>query len=169
VSYTRHFERETYVNVFIDQAMVFTSKMFDYHYFDTASTTYAIHIGKDFPGIVRTVKLNSRAYVADHTNTLLISTDSSMCQKQGSTQCQFCDIEQTTGIAATPYNCYPTCDSFAYYIDGSGTCKECHPGCRYCMSSYSRANCYLCNSKSLFVQDTAQAQTTGLSPTSENA
>jgi len=57
--------------------MVFSSKMFDYHYFNTATTTYEIHIAKDFPGVVRKVKLNSRAYVPDHTNTLLVNTDSS--------------------------------------------------------------------------------------------
>lgn len=63
--------------------MVFSAKMFDYHYFDTAKTTYEIIIAKDFPGVVRKVKLNSRAYVPDHTNTLLVNTDSTQCLKQG--------------------------------------------------------------------------------------
>ena len=81
VSYTRHFERETKVDVFIDQALVFSKKMFDYHYFDTSNANYQIHIAKNFPGVVRKTKINSLAYVEDHTNTLLINTDSTMCRQ----------------------------------------------------------------------------------------
>lgn len=69
------------MHVFIDQALVFSQKMFDWHYFDTAKSTYEIHIAKDFPGVVRKAKLNARAYVEQHDFTPLINKDASKCRQ----------------------------------------------------------------------------------------
>lgn len=102
--------------------MVFSQKMFDWHRFDTTKTTYQLHIGKDFPGVVRKAKINARAYVENHENTLLVNTDSTKCRKQGSSKCNFCDKQEITGIIATPYDCFTTCPDFGYYVDASGNC-----------------------------------------------
>lgn len=65
--------------VFIDQAMVFNQKMFDWHAFDITKTTYQLIIGKDFPGVVRKTKINARAYCEGHQNTLLVNTNPNLC------------------------------------------------------------------------------------------
>lgn len=62
VSYSRILERETYLNIFIDNLQVLETSVFDWFNFDATSANYYFHIAKDFPGIVRKAKINSRAY-----------------------------------------------------------------------------------------------------------
>ena len=116
------------------------------------SSNYQIHISKEFPGVVRNAKIIARAYVEGHENTLLVNTNPNLCRKRGDLKCDFCDLERTTAIAATPYDCFYTCPDFGYYIDNANAkCLECHPSCRYCYNNANRDNCYLCNSTALFI------------------
>jgi hypothetical protein len=75
VSYQRHYLRETYVTVFIDQSMVYREKIFDWHSFNISSSNYSLVIGKDFPGVVRKARINARSYCPGHTSTILSVTD----------------------------------------------------------------------------------------------
>lgn len=99
----------------------------------------------------------------------MVNTDPTKCVQKGDSKCNFCDIEESSGVPATPYNCFYTCKDFAYYIDASGKCAECHASCRYCMSTSNRDNCYLCNQTALFTLDTDIPLSNGFLPTSENA
>lgn len=160
VSYTRHFERETIMQVWIDQALVYTQKVFDWFIFKMDSDYY-IHIGKDFPGIVRKARVNGRAHVEGYQDTpLMIVTDSSKCNQKGNTKCSFCDFMSSYHPVSYPntvnqpltFDCYPICPDFGYFVTGSSlTCNECHNSCRYCRNSDGRDNCFLCNSTALFV------------------
>ncbi len=80
------------MKVFIDQSLVFSQRIFDWHQFDMAKATYELQIGKEFPGIVRKAKINARSFSEGHENTLLINTDSSKCNQKGYSPCNFCDI-----------------------------------------------------------------------------
>ncbi len=62
VSYSRVFERETQLDVFIDQTLVLSAEIFDWHTFDLYKDTYELHIGKEFPGVVRKAKINARSH-----------------------------------------------------------------------------------------------------------
>jgi hypothetical protein len=79
VSYARHFERETILKVFIDQSLVYSQKVFDWHSYDMGKSTYELQIGKDFPGVIRKARINARAHCDGHENSLLVNTDSSKC------------------------------------------------------------------------------------------
>ena len=162
VSYARHFERETILKVFIDQSLVYSQKVFDWHAFDMGKTTYELQIGKEFPGVIRKARINARAHCDGHENTLLVNTDPSKCVQKGTSPCNFCDIMQPAPSPPAPlgsYECFPTCPDFGHWVDANGDCHECHKACRYCKDADSREGCYLCNSTGLFVQDTSKALT----------
>jgi hypothetical protein len=135
--------------------------IFDWHVFDYDSTTYYLHIAKDFPGIVRKAKINSRPYCLDR-KSLWISTDQNKCNLQGSYNCYFCDLDEEVGATGF-YNCFPTCKDFGYYFTGlGGDCKLCHNSCRYCKNDITmpdNENCYLCNKTAYFVKDKDEGKT----------
>jgi hypothetical protein len=141
VSYARHFERETILKVFIDQSLVYSQKVFDWHAFDMGKSTYELQIGKEFPGVIRKARINARAHCDGHQNTLLVNTDPSKCVQKGSSPCNFCDILQPAASPPAPagsYECFPTCPDFGHWVDSNGDCHECHKACRYCKDAESR-------------------------------
>ena len=122
--------------------------IFDWFNFNPTSYLYQLHISKDFPGIVKNAKINSRPYCVN-SQSLWINTDPTKCVKKGASSCDFCDLDEATG--AGTYNCFYTCPNFNNYIDGSGSCTECFDGCRYCKGSSAQTDCYLCNKTAGFV------------------
>ncbi len=106
VSYSRLFEREVTLQIFLDDTMILSSRVFDWHNFDSPNTDdYYLHIGRNFPGVVRKAKINSRSYCLN-SKSLWIETDESNCNKKGDYDCVFCDIDDT-GSGST-YNCFYT-------------------------------------------------------------
>lgn len=61
VSYQRLHERETLVTVFLDAIEVLSTKIFDWYIFNP-TLSHTLHIARNFPGVVRKAKVNSRPY-----------------------------------------------------------------------------------------------------------
>lgn len=153
VSYSRYFEREALVDVFIDQSNVYSKRLFDWHAFNLASDQYELRIGREFPGVIRKAKINARAHCKGHNLNLVVNRDPSKCIKQGDQECQICDLQEETAPSSKKYKCFPSCENLAYFSNANGECLKCHNGCRYCKDTNTRANCYLCNDKNIFVRD----------------
>ena len=136
-SYTRLFQREVRLQIYLDNIKVLDSRIFDWHNF-RPTNSYNLHIGRKFPGIVRKAKVNARSYIGGQS--LWINTDASKCIQKGTSKCSFCDLDESTGSGT--YNCFATCVDFGNYFDGS-SCQSSHISCRYCKSSPSLSDCYL--------------------------
>jgi hypothetical protein len=139
VSYVRQLEHETLMYVFIDDIMVLETSIFDWFSFTYTYTGYYFHIGKDFPGVVRKAKVNARPYCLN-SKSLWINTDASTCNLKGSTNCYFCDLDETSVLTTSTYDCFVTCADFGYYYS-SGNCHQCHGSCRYCYDSAINTDC----------------------------
>mmetsp|Transcript_32671 Transcript_32671/g.31892 ORF Transcript_32671/g.31892 Transcript_32671/m.31892 type:complete len:159 (+) Transcript_32671:1178-1654(+) len=86
VSYMRTHEHETYLWIYIDNILFLETSVLDWFHFDRTSADYWLHIARDFPGIVRKAKINSRPYCLDR-KSLWISTDETLCNMVGSYPC----------------------------------------------------------------------------------
>ena len=145
ISYVRQHEHQTYVYLYIDNVLFLETSILDWFTYTYNSATYYLHIAKNFPGIVRKAKINSRPYCLN-SKSLWVNTDQTKCNLKGTYDCSFCDTDEEVGSTGY-YNCFVTCADFGYYYSNSN-CKKCFNSCRYCYNSDSSSNCYMCNGTS---------------------
>jgi len=80
LSYIRNFERETTVLLFIDNLLALKTDIFDWYDFNWADGDHWLYVGDKFPGVVRKVKINAKAYCLTETSEWIETTEANCLQ-----------------------------------------------------------------------------------------